>query len=240
MKKVYIRTALVLGIFIIFSCENKSTEKVEFTNPYEQVGIDHNTESKEIMASITSIPDNVDDVITMVASIIKENSTDIQLKSSSIEDISSQLPPFPNSINDFDIENWVDELPYSENFKLEVLKTVESFKTFTSIDELTQDIKVREENLASKFVDEELRLLYEHLAVARHTVLFWSSEEYGGLDGYAFAVERSISLRGNEITLKSAAQVDLTKVFAIDCIGGFMGGAVGYAGASCISVIMQL
>lgn len=41
----------------------------------------------------------------------------------------------------------------------------------------------------------------------------------------------------NTIQMKD---VNWWKVLGVDCVGGLMGGAVGYVGASAISVIMQL
>ena len=80
-------------------------------------------------------------------------------------------------------------------------------------------------------VEDKVKYL-EFLSVMKYSSYFWDPT---GLNGIKFLN------KGNQFILnQQSSKVNMWKVFACDCIGGIVaGGPIGYAGASCISMIMQ-
>ncbi len=230
---------ILLGGIVFIGCEKKQVTETGFINPYEHVGIDHNENLNAVMSKLTSIPKGNEDIKTEVAKLLKKNGIGDNLKNSSIEEIKEQFPDFPRFIEELNIENWIESFPYSKKFKEEALITVEQLQSFSSVSELDKLIKERELNASALFEGEELRLMYEHLAVARYTVKYWSSVSTGGEGGFDNLVATSQKLKGTA-GLKGVNQINGWKVLACDCIGGWMGGPFGYIGASAISAIMQM
>ena len=209
-------------------------ENASFVNPYEKVG--HNASVDYVMSNLKSIPNSSKSVKVEVSSLllIYKKQSD-KTKSLSIKSVSDQIPDVPESLNETSIHNWVNNMPYSDLFKSKVFETFEILKKFSTIEELDTKLKNKEKEAANFFEGQELRLYYEHLAVARYSVLYWSNVTMGGKGGFTKSFAMSIKLTGKPRT----KAVDYWKVFAVDCIGGVMGGPLGYAGASAIAVIMQ-
>jgi hypothetical protein len=195
--------------------------KSNFINPKENVGILHNEALKYVLENTTEIP------ISSKTKAFVEQTLNQKYPNTSL----SSIPAFPNNFNDLDLYVWIDNFNVSEDYKVEVKKTFDLFKNANNLNQILSSIEDREVQANSLFSGSELDLYYEHLAVAKHTAIFWSPEDQGGLDGIQYIAT------GN---FKSTNAVNWWKVFGVDCVGGYMGGAVGYAGASAIAVIMQL
>ncbi len=242
MKRISIlMISIVCMVLSFLGCNNDVNKDAEndFKNPHEHVGIEHNENLRIVLSNLTIIPQDAKEIKSEVFSILKNNGIGNHLKSASnYDEIDVQIPDFPNTLHELNIEDWINSLPYSDKLKSEALVTIELLKDFNSIEELSVILVEREKQASSLFAGEELRLYYEHLAVARYSAIFWSSSKIGGEDGLKSFSDLSIQLDGgNREKLKS---INGWKVLAVDCIGGWMGGPVGYIGASAISAIMQM
>ncbi len=228
MKTLLKLTGLFFISFVlIFIGYNKSMDQINtddnlrssFTNPKENVGILHNEALKYVLENTTEIP------ISSETKAYVEQIPNQKYPNTSL----SSIPAFPNNFNDLDVYAWIDNFNVSEGYKVEVKKTFDLFKNANNLNEILSSIADREVQANSKSNASELDLYYEHLAVAKHTAIFLSPEDQGGLDGFQYIAT------GN---FKSTNAVNWWKVLGVDCVGGCMGGAVGYAGASAIAVIM--
>jgi len=219
---------LIFFVAILIGC-NKSMDQIStddnlksnFVNPKENVGILHNEALKYVLEKTTEIPPSKE-TKAFVEKILNEKYENTSL---------SSIPAFPGNFNDLDLSVWIDNFEVSEDLKVEAKKTFDLFKNANNLNEILISIENREVEANTIFSGSELDLYYEHLAVARHTAIFWYPVDQGGLDGFQYLAAGS---------LKSTNAVNWWKVLGVDCIGGWMGGAVGYAGASLIAVIMQL
>jgi hypothetical protein len=154
----------------------------------------------------------------------------------------SVVPDFSEDIETLDLNVWLSEFDMSESLKLEVAKVFELLESANNLNEILALIELKELEAVNLFQGNDLNLYYEHLAVAKHTSIFWSPEEEGGMDGIQYLNTTDLSATGksNAKKLISARRVNWWKVLAVDCVGGMVGALAGYAGASAISVIMQL
>ena len=125
----------------------------------------------------------------------------------------------------------MDELGVSSTLKgltIEILNILES----SNLEHIQSEIKNREEKASTLGLsEEELRIYYAHLAVAKYSAAFWSPASMGGENGFKY-------LNGAENA--RIVEINWWKVAGCDIIGGFVGGCKGYIGASAISAIMQL
>jgi len=224
-SKLIVAVMVIIGITAFMSCEKQSIEtENEFVNPKNEIGKMHNIQLQYVLENTKTIPDK-NNVISHVEEILSQQNT---LKST----VSlSSIPGFPENFDDLDMNNWVNEFDISSKLKSEILITFQIFQSASDLNDIIDQIEAREVNASKIFSGNELDLFYEHLAVAKYTATFWAPEEQGGMNGIQYI---------NVSNLKSAQAVNWWKVLGVDCVGGMMGAAVGYAGASAIAVIMQL
>lgn len=218
---------------ILVSCSKNDVQNPinDFVNPKEQIGKQHNEELKFILENVAEIP-SAGEVKSYVEKILRNK--DAALKST----VSlASIPDFPENIDELDLNSWLNEFSISIELKNEITKTFELFQTAQSLNEILEEIKLKELNASNIFQGHDLELYYEHLAVAKHTSIFWYPLEQGGMNGIQYLNASGLK---SASTLKSTSAVNWWKVLGVDCVGGMMGAAVGYAGASAISVIMQL
>jgi len=229
--KTFLKLNGLTSIFILIvliGC-NKSPDQItkednlksNFVNPKEDVGVLHNEALKYVLENTTEIPIS-SETKSFVEQILNEKYQNTSL---------SSIPAFPDNFNDLDPYVWINQFNVSEAYKVEVKKTFDLFRNANNLNEILTSIEDREIQANTIFSGSDLDLYYEHLAVARHTAIFWSPEDQGGLNGIQYVAVGSF---------KSTKAINWWKVLGVDCVGGCMGGAVGYAGASAISVIMQL
>jgi len=225
-SKLIVVAMVMFGITAFMSCDKSNIEaESEFVNPKEEIGKMHNIQLQYVLENTNKIP-NRSEVRSHVEKVLSQHNS---LKST----VSlSSLPDFPENLDDFDLNSWVDEMNISSTLKSEILITFQIFQNSSNLNEIIQQIETRELSASSIFNGSELDLFYEHLAVAKYSATFWSPEEQGGLNGIQYI---------DIANLKSTkGSINGWKVFGVDCVGGLMGGPVGYAGASLISAIMQL
>lgn len=230
-SKLIVAVMVMFGITAFMSCEKSNIEtKNEFVNPKDEIGKMHNIQLQYVLENTKVIPDK-NKVISHVEEILSQHNT---LKST----VSlSSIPGFPENFDDLDMNNWVNEFNISSNLKSEIFITFQIFQNASDLNDIIQQIEDRESNASSLFSGNELDLFYEHLAVAKYTATFWYPEEQGGINGIQYL---NVSNLKSTSSLKSTKAVNWWKVLGVDCVGGMMGGPVGYAGASAIAVIMQL
>jgi hypothetical protein len=230
-RRIYIVISLLLILFVVSSC-NKSKEitkskpavKNTFTNPYDSVGQWHNDGVKYILQQMTYIPSGSNNIESYVDGIYGT-------WSEAVKPIAFGFPAMPNNFDDFTPYSWVDSLSYSKQFKNLVTSTLDLFQSSPGLQVILDSIAVREQRASSLLSGNELNMYYEHLAVAKYAATFWSPVDQGGLNGLQYLNVRQ---------QKSSLNINWWKVFGVDCVGGLIGGAGGYIGASTISVIMQL
>lgn len=235
-KNVLKITVLLASItFIFFACNkdeilNNSTR--DFENPKEEIGKLHNEQLKFVLENVDYVPENVS-VKQYVEGILYSNESYSLKSATSLESI----PDFPDNIEELDLNEWLNEFDISEELKSEILNTFDLFQTAQDLTDILEGIKQKEISASEIFQGAELDLYYEHLAVAKYTSIFWYPESEGGLNGIQYLNSSQLK---SASSLKSTQQVNWWKVLGVDCVGGMMGGPGGYAGASAISVIMQL
>lgn len=198
--------------------------------------MEHNKGVDYVMSNLTYIPNNSKDIKKEVSTLLARRDRSVSLKSTSVESIANEIPDFPDSFEDVDVYEWINQMIFSEKLKEAVRETLESLKTFSSVEELDITLKNKEKKAASLFEGDELEFYYKHLAIARYSTLYWNDSSIGGQDGFVKARLISYNLNGNP----HLKRVNWWKVLAVDCIGGWMGGPAGYIGGSAIAVIMQL
>lgn len=228
MKKlsgIIMGATIIITLFIISSChknennmsDNLNAEKSGFINPKENVGLLHNEILEYTLSSITELPSD-GNYKSFVEGIISREYGPVSL---------SSIPNFPENL---DIYSWLNSFNISTELKNEIKKTFALFESEPTLVELIAEIEEREVLASTLFTGEELNRYYEHLAVAKHTAIFWYPVSQGGLNGIQYI---------NISSLKSTQAIDWWKVFGADCCGGIMTGTpIGYAGASAIAIIM--
>ncbi len=235
MNKKILKSGILLITFlgIASSCDEqqRTIPVTGFTNPKEAIGQMHNRELKYILQNTHAKPARGTEreyVENRLGEIHNGKKSSVSL---------AFLPDFPDDPELLDPEEWIAGSELSTALKKEVSKTFELFRRSACLDEIMEGIRSREVVAAGQFTGAELDLLYEHLAVARYTATFWAPEEEGGMNGMQFLEAGGLSSGNGK---KSEKTVNWWKVLGVDCVGGMMGGPAGYAGASAISVIMQL
>lgn len=236
MRKNLFQVTILFIVFlsVLVSCNKKEITDInnDFENPKEYIGRQHNEDLKFILENVNEKPQK-NDIKLYVENILKKRQPE-NLKSAVTL---SSIPDFPENIDNLNLNLWLDEFDISTELKTEISKTFELFRTAQSLTEILNEIKLKELNASHLFQGVDLELYYEHLAVAKYTSIFWYPEEEGGMNGIQYLNFSNLKVASS---LKSAKVVNWWKVLGVDCVGGLMGGAVGYAGASAISVIMQL
>lgn len=110
---------------------------------------------------------------------------------------------------------------------------------------ILEEIKKREIIATKKFKQDELESIYSFYSTLRHSAKYWAPEKEGGeggFDNYAtkqYQAGYSITARKAEITWWKVGACDAIGAL-VGCRGGFWGAVITGAGASAISIIMQL
>jgi hypothetical protein len=218
---------------LLMSCSEKDIfeNQDEFKNPKEEIGKLHNDALQYILENVTYKPQK-GEVKHYVEDILKQKHSTLKSTVSL-----SSIPEFHESIDNLDLNIWLEEFKISKKLKSEMSKTFVIFRTANSLSEILNAIKIKEQNASNLFQGEDLEKYYEHLAVARYTSIFWYPEEDGGMNGIKYLNVGGVSQKSG---LKSANAINWWKILAVDCVGGVMAGPVGYAGTSAVSVIMEL
>lgn len=233
-----------LSLFLIslfLSCNKNSIVENEFVNPKEAIGIAHNEYLLFLVKETKSRMQNKIDKKMISADFIKQSlSSNVSITSIDqpidiITDLTQidHLDYLVENFEELNFPNWISTFGIEGSLKSNILQTVEMFKSETDLKSLLNSIHQKELNASNIFQGSELELYYEHLAVARHSAIFWASAEDGGMNGLQHLVPE-------EEILVESRRINWWKVLGVDCVGGVMGGPKGYAGASLISVIMQL
>ena len=214
-----------------------SPKEVEFTNPMEYIGIQHNEDLKYILENLDEIPARklIKPAIEKILSI--KYKEDNQLKSVSL--CFYEIPDFPETIEELDLYSWIENFDVSEKLKEKLKETLDILSQGYKLEKLLSILSQKELEASTLFSGNELNVYYSHLSVAKSSATFWAPESEGGLNGIQYL---------NVNNLKSAQAVNWWKVLGSDCVGGVMGtmtatpfgGAIAYVGASAISTIMQL
>jgi len=234
-KKVLNFSILIITFTSIFYACSKNDEvisNIDFTNPKEDIGKLHNEDLQYILTNVSEIPKK-GEVKPYVEKLLNQKYNRGLKSIVSLESI----PDFPENIEDLDLNTWLKEFNLSSALKLEISRTFELIQSEPDLNVLIAEIETRELEANNLFEGAELELYYEHLAVAKYTSIFWYPEKQGGLNGIQYLDIQNLKSSSN---LKSIQAVNWWKVLGVDCIGGMMGGPVGYVGASGIAVIMQL
>lgn len=236
MKKI----VFIALIFAMISCHKNEMppNEIEFINPMEQIGVQHNDDLKYILENLEGIPER-GSIKPAIEKVLKTKYiSDNQLKSVSTG--LSEIPDFPESIDELDLYSWVENFNVSRELKDKLKETLDILSLDYELQELLKILSQKELEAANFFSGTELNAYYSHLAVAKKSAFFWAPESEGGLNGIQYLEVEN---------LKSVQRVNWWKVLGCDCVGGVMGtvmsanplgGAVGYVGASAISTIMQL
>jgi len=230
---------LIILIIISMSCQKNemSPKEVEFKNPMEHIGVRHNEDLKYILENLDEIPakKSIKQTIERILSIKYSGENQLKSVSTSLDEI----PGFPESIEELDLYSWVDSYDVSEELKDKIKETLDILTKGYELNELLSILTQKELEAENQFSGTELNAYFSHLSVAKNSATFWAPESEGGLNGIQYL---------NTDNLKSAQAVNWWKVLGCDCVAGVVGsmtatpfgGAIAYAGASAISVIMQL
>lgn len=182
-------------------------------NPYEEMGILHNEKTTLILKQIKSVPTTTQGIKTLLDPILREH--------------------FGTTLNfafypgDMDINSWIDGLNISALLKVKVKETIDLCDRNLSVQQFWNEIVIKEKDAPRIFAGDELRIYYEHLAVAKYSYKYWMPVSKGGMNGIS-----NCSAPGNQ-----DGSVNMGKVFVYDCVGGIFGGALGYIGASVFKVM---
>lgn len=235
MKKIVI----IIFVFFAFSCQKTEQEIVteDFVNPMEYVGIMHNEDAKYILENMQEIPKK-----HLIKSEIKRILQQKYSEKNQLKSVSTGLntiPDFPDTIDELDINKWIDSYPISDELKTKMKETLIILSSGHNLSDLLDIIREKELDAKIYFNEKELEVYYSHLAVAKYSAIFWSPESEGGLYGIQYLKTDN---------LKSVQKVNWWKVLGVDCVSGIVGtaaatpfgGAIAYVGGSTIAVIMQL
>lgn len=235
MKKIMFLALIIISI----SCQKNEMppKEVEFINPMEHIGIRHNEDLKYILENLDEIPTRKSIKPTIESVLSVKYSTENQLKS--VSSSLDEIPDFPETIEELDLYSWVDSYDISEELKEKIKESLDILSKGYELNELLSILSQKELEAENLFSGTELNTYYFHLSVAKNSAIFWAPESEGGLNGIQYL---------NTDNLKSAQAVNWWKVLGCDCVAGVVGsmtatpfgGAMAYAGASAISVIMQL
>ena len=198
MKKIICISLFLLSSMIIFA-----------QNPYEDMGIDHNIQVTQILKQINSIPKTTTEVKAFLCPILIKN-----------------LGKCSFGPAGEDTYSWIDKLPISILLKAKVKETIDLQNENLTVSQFWNIIQSKEREASSLFAGEELRIYFEHLAVAKYSYKYWMPISKGGLNGIS-----NIGAGGY------ATMSPWGHVFVCDCVGGLLGGAVGYIGVSVFNAL---
>jgi len=150
----------------------------------EVVGIAHNESLRFILPEVNNNFNNVIKVKEVVVPFL--NSPEVKEITKENVRIEKDDVPFPNveTIDDLDFESWMNDLEVSPKLKVlttEILTILQS----NNLNQIKSEIKAKEKNASSLGLsDDELKIYYAHLAVAKYSAEFWLPEFMGGENGF--------------------------------------------------------
>ncbi len=142
------------------------------------------------------------------------------------------LPPFPENPNNVNLREWITQSPQSDELKFWLNKTIDVLEAQKDYLTTQDDLHNLEVNAKNRLNHDDFVIYSDHIFVAISSIQYWTSKIEG---------EFVWKLDIRNFNPDPPAAINWWKVFGCDCIGGIVTGTpVGYAGASAISVIMQL
>jgi hypothetical protein len=249
MKKVLLTTifaVMLISSAVFYSSCNKEEKQFNnaikgqtvgepsnsFTNPKEHIGIMHNIQLQYVFENLDTIP-NFSEALECIENILITGfyplETTLNLEA---------MPDIDPDLSSFDVQYWLSNFTISNQLKLEVSNTISIIQNALTLGEIISSITEKEENAHLIFSGTDLDLYYEHLAVAKHTSIFWFPSNQGGLNGIQFL---DLDNLNSDFDFEDTySEVNWWKVLTVDCIGGMATGPVGYVAGSAIATVMQL
>jgi hypothetical protein len=141
------------------------------------------------------------------------------------------LPEFSENIDDLNLDGWVDQTSFSNDFKNLAKATLDVLECELSIVESFQEFDRLLNQAESTLNETEFYVFDDHIYVAKRSMEFWKAE----VDETKIWELHASFLEGRS----TRGLINWWKVLGCDCIGGFFGGPCGYISASLISFLMQ-
>jgi hypothetical protein len=141
------------------------------------------------------------------------------------------LPEFSENIDDLNLDGWVDQTSFSNDFKNLAKATLDVLECELSIVESFQEFDRLLNQAESTLNETEFYVFDDHIYVAKRSMEFWKAE----VDETKIWELHASFLEGRS----TRGLINWWKVLGCDCIGGFFGGPGGYISASLISFLMQ-
>lgn len=191
----------------------------------------HNESTLYVLNNLQSIPSGQSDVKSVVKTLNQEFFARYDI---AFEDY--ELPNYPENPNEIDLRQWVEESPQSNELKNYLNQTVDILEQELPQDEYYNQLDDLLATANNELTSDDQIKFQDHILVAKRSYVLWFSE----IDGQR---EWLSELRNVDVPNPDdvVARVNWWKVLGVDCVGGLMTGTpIGYAGASAISVIMQL
>lgn len=189
----------------------------------------HNESALFILNNVEKIPKDQSEAKSIVKALNQKF-----LKQYDIPFKDYNLPEYPENPNEIDLRKWISESSQSSNLKKLVNKTVDIIDKepkqkdfYDQLDNLLKESKDQlDENDLNKFED--------HILVAKRSYQLWFSEIDGRKEWIGEV--RKVELPDGPVVTER--RINGWKVLGANCIGGIVGGPVGYLGSSGIAVIM--
>lgn len=189
----------------------------------------HNESALFILNNVEKIPKDQ----TEAKSLVKDLNQKF-LKKYNIPFKDYSLPEYPADPNEIDLREWISKSSQSTSLKKLANKTIDIIDKepkqtdfYNQLDDLLKESKEQlDENDFYKFQD--------HILVAKRSYQLWFSEIDGRKEWIGEV--RKVKLPDPVVTSR---RINGWKVLGVNCIGGLVGGPVGYLGSSGIAVIMM-
>jgi hypothetical protein len=119
--------------------------------------------------ALEEIP-NHDDIPGVVESLIRRFCEEFELPFEPLN-----LPDFPEDINDLSLNDWVDQTPFSRNFKDLAKATLDILEQELNIVDSFQEFDRLLEQATSILNESEYLIFDDHIYVAKRSMEFWKS-----------------------------------------------------------------
>ncbi|MFJ1330173.1 hypothetical protein [Capnocytophaga canimorsus] len=257
---------LLLGIIFLFqSCQKENNNNVQydnkvFENPFEQVGVQHNEMLENVLFNLKV--SSKKEQIEFVNSYLENELKKIKLNTLDVvpENYNKYVENHSVYYNGKDLYRAflsLDKMSQKSTSnstyiyaRKNIQDEVNDVLDFLDSNELTlagilEEVKKREIIAVGKFKQDELESIYSFYSTLRHSAKYGAPEKEGGKGGF----DKYIAKQHQASYSKTAREADINwwKVGGCDAIGalvgsrgGFWGAVITGAGASAISVIMQL
>lgn len=229
MKTFISKLGLLLLLIIFTGCSKE--DEIQFENPMEHIGQQHNQALKIILSNYGDVPTGINEITKKTEQIIRTNS-DLQALFNvdlSSPDLIFEYPD-ANTDGEIDLVAWVNAMAISNDLKISILETFTILEASGSLAKIISNIEDKEMNAADRFTGEELNTYYAHLAVAKYSASFWSAEAEGGENGIKY-----LNLNDGK-----AHEIDWIHVYQADCVGSVLGGAPGASYMSTAALMSEL